>query len=118
MSGKTFPPVTPPPVFWPSDPLKIPACNSSKKSGSRPAAATSSKRMIRVAGVIPAPFGLVYIHGKDALGAAPPNVNPKQVLIFATVPAVMVGMLTPALVSARITGVVGFGMETRALGTL
>jgi hypothetical protein len=46
------------------------------------------------------PVGLVYVHG---LPAVPPvgNVNPKQALIFAAVPAEIVVGLTPALIRAR-----------------
>src|SRR6266480_5123696 len=97
ISGKTFPPVTPPPVFWPSDPLRIPACSNSKKSGSRPATATSSKRKMRLAAILP--LGLVYVHG---LTGVPPvgKVSPKHLLILFAVPAEMVVVLTPALISA------------------
>src|SRR5437667_6789800 len=104
-SGKTLPPVVPPPevpgggaVLWPSDPLRIPACNNSKKSGSRPAAATSSRRKIRLAAILP--LGLVYVHG---LPGVPPvgKVSPKHLLILLAVPAEIVVLLTPALISAR-----------------
>src|SRR6266480_4721604 len=113
-SGKTLPPVTPPPVFWPSEPLKMPACSNSKKSGSRAgeAAATSSKRKIRLAALIP--VGFVYVH---ALPGAPPagNVSPKQALIFPAVPAEMAVVLTPAIMSAWYTGSV---VAREALGPL
>jgi len=49
------------------------------------------------------PVGFVYVHG---LPAVPPvgKVKPKQALMFAAVPAVMVERLTPAAVSAVMTG--------------
>src|SRR5262249_6457834 len=114
--------VTPPPevpgggaVLCPREPLRIPACSNSKKSGSRAAAATSSKRKIRLAGVVP--LGLVYVH---ALPAVPPTgkVSPKHVLTLAAVPALIVERLTPAAVKAVITGSLLFAAYTTALGPL
>src|SRR5438046_7513764 len=82
-SGKTFPPVTPPPevpgggaVLWPSEPLKIPARSNSKKSGARPAPATWSSRRVVLAAHVSHPLGLVYLHPL----VMSINVNPKHVM--------------------------------------
>src|SRR6266496_6043789 len=146
MSGNTFvgsggvTPVTPPPVSWPREPSRIVARNNSKKSGSRFSEATISSLLISEAGL---PVGLVtgskfppvlselgetYTHCWPILGVVPEagtyalesQTKPKQALMFAAVPALMVesGTSTPAAVSWVIAGSLLFAAYTTALGPL
>src|SRR6266480_5348676 len=103
-SGNTFPPVTPPPVVCPIEPSKIVARNNSKKSGSRFSDATTSRRLMSEAGLpfwpsklppVFAELGEVYTHccpiGDEldgtGWGVRESQTKPKQVLMFAAVPA-------------------------------